>query len=555
MRVIEKRFLRGPNIYRMAPCFVSVLDFEGHRPARLEALPDDHALLRVLMPRGFVPSMDDPGEVARLLARLIFMTQVWAGSPGRFFGGVNALPMAPERYRLVCGYRDEAVAQEALRISVEIVAAMLQHGRVDIDARLASLRALGTASAARFEGDRPLPVVAVTGTNGKTTTTQLIAHALRTFGVRAGAATTQGIYIDGERVQTGDCSGYWSARRVLTDPTVEVAALETARGGILKRGLGFDHCDVGVVLNISSDHLGLDGVETLQDLAQVKGLVARCARKAAVLNAEDALCVAMRETLAPGCEAVFFTLDPANPVFLDHLRSGGAGACLDSHGWLVWCQGEHRTSVVNAADLPFTWNGHARYNIANALAALAALRCMAYELAAIAQAMSLFVSDARTNPLRGNQFDVDGVRLIVDYAHNTVACQAVCELARSMVVGDARLLGVITAPGDRRARDLQEIGEVCGRGFDEMVVYEQDPRGRLAGGTIEQILQGARSAAPGKPMASEPHIRQALWRGLTAARPGDVLVFTCAGSLDDLIGGIRLKSPTAAEKIALEVSR
>lgn len=522
----------------------------------------------MLMPGNSGPAIVDAAEAARLVARLMFAAQTRAGSSAPFCDTVSLAPMAPGHYRLVCGYQREAVAEAALRVAVELVTALLAQHTFDLEVRLGEVRALADARVSgpgkevgppleRERGehdDGHVPVVAVTGTNGKTTTTLLIAHVLRACGVRTGTTTTQGIFIDGQCVQTGDCSGYWSARRVLADRTVEVATLETARGGILKRGLAFDRCDVGVVLNVSSDHLGLDGVETLQDLAQVKGLVARCARVAAVLNADDALCVAMRETLAPGCRPVFFTMDPRNPVFVEHLHSGGAGACLDDDGWLVWCRAGDRLKVVKAAELPFTWQGHARYNTANALAALAALRCLGYETTAIAAALTRFVSDAQNNPLRGNQFEVDGVKLIVDYAHNAVAYRALCETARSMLGGAARLLGVVTSPGDRRPEDLYETGQVCGKGFDELVVYEQDPRGRGAGDTSRQILRGARSAAPGKPLHGEPRIRHALWRGLLAASPGDVLVFTCAGSFDDLVEGVRLRSPAAAERIAREVS-
>lgn len=400
--------------------------------------------------------------------------------------------------------------------------------------------------------DGQIPVVAITGTNGKTTTTLLISHVLRDLGLCTGTTTTQGIYIDGQCVKTGDCSGYLSARRVLNDPAVEVAVLETARGGILRRGLAFDRCEVGVVLNISSDHLGLDGIETLEDLAQVKGLVARCARNAAVLNADDALCVAMRDTLAPGCKTVFFAMNSRNQVLLEHLKDGGAGAFLDDD-WLVWCQGDECSRVVKALDIPITMQGHARHNTANALAALAALCSLSFKTTAIARSLACFVSNAQSNPLRGNLFEVDGVKLIVDYAHNVVAYRALCEMVRSMHKGTTRILGVVTSPGDRRLEDLYAMGQVCGNGFNELVAYEQHPRGRGAGTISGEILRGARSVAPGKPLYSELEIRHALWRGLSRASPGDVLVFTCAGTFEDLVEGIRLRSPAEADRIAREV--
>lgn len=615
MRVLNSRFLRGPNIHRMGPCFVVLLDLEGHRTIEVGALQGGAALLRTLMPVSTDPVVFDADEAARLIARLMFAAQVWAGSPPTFCDAVALAPATPNRYRLLCDYQFEAVAEESLRLSVAFVAALLNQKQFDFEGRLDTLRKLVNARAATpaaqvlllaarergipvmrleddghsfvlgwgvhqqhyqawppvpnspvptlaalFAGnlcgknnDGRIPVVAITGTNGKTTTTLLISHVLRACGAHTGTTTTQGIYIDGQCVETGDCSGYWSARRVLTDRAVEVATLEIARGGILKRGLAFDRCDVGVVLNISSDHLGLDGIETLVDLAHVKSLVARCARDAAVLNADDSFCVAMRDTLAPDCQPVFFAMDARNPVLLDHVQSGAAGAFLDDDGWLVWCHAGECSKVVKATDLPFTLQGHARHNTANALAALAALCCLGYEKAAIANSLTRFVSNAQSNPLRGNLFEVEGVKLIVDYAHNVVAYRALCEMARSMYQGAGRLLGVITSPGDRRPEDLYATGQVCAKGFDEFVVYEHHPRGRSAGTITREILRGARSVAPNKPIHGEPQIRQALWRGLTAAKPGDVLVFTCAGTFEDLVEGVRLRNPTEAERIAREV--
>lgn len=569
MRVLDSRFLRGPNIYRMGPCFVALLDFEGHRTVRVEKLQGNGPFLQMLIPGSAEPVLIDAAKVAGLLARLMFAAQTWAGSPATFCDTLSLAPTAPDRYQLLCDYQDEAVAEEALRIAVAFVTALLKQQPFDFGARLDDLRSLTEARAAADQalisvareritplhgpgGDRRIPVVAVTGTNGKTTTTQLIAHVLRACGARTGSTTTQGIYIDGQCVETGDGSGYWSARRVLNDPSVEVATLETPSIGILNRGLAFDRCDVGVVLNVSGDHLGIEGGETPDELAHVKGLVARCARVASVLNADDALCVAIRDTLSPGCKPVFFTMDPRNPVLLEHLGKGGSAALLDDDGWLVWCRGATRSKVVRAADIPFTLAGHARHNTANALAALAALRCLGYKTAAIARSLTRFDCDASTNPLRGNLFEVDGVTLIVDSAHNVAAIRALCDMARSMHNTAARLLGVISSPDDR-SEALFETGRVCGIGFDELVIYEHHPRGQGAGPATQEILRGARSAAPGKPLHAEPRIRQALSLGLAAANPGDMLVFNCVGTIDDVIEGIRLKNPAGAERIAREL--
>ncbi|WP_338762328.1 cyanophycin synthetase [Massilia sp. METH4] len=393
-----------------------------------------------------------------------------------------------------------------------------------------------------------IPVIAITGTNGKTTTTLMAAHCVRMAGFRTGVTTTEGVYIDGRRIVSGDCSGYWSARTVLTDPTVDFAVLETARGGILKRGLAFDRCDVAVVLNISADHLGLDGVNTVEDLARVKGVVASAASRCVVLNAEDRHCVRMGARLREQVEVLYFALDPDNPVLLKHLANGGRGAYLQD-GELVIADGTRHMVLLRAAEMPSALGGHARYNIANGLAAAAALLASGLTPERIAAGLASFVSDGRSNPLRSNVFDVRGVTVVVDYAHNPAAYTALSGMARGLSKG--KVVGVVTAPGDRRDQDLQAVGATCANGFDEIVVYESNNRGRAPGECARLMLAGAAtSGRPDEAIHSRLNGQEALRHGLSLCRPGDVMVFACGSSLGEVVEALRESDPDSARRIA-----
>ncbi|MEN3277182.1 MAG: cyanophycin synthetase, partial [Massilia sp.] len=374
-----------------------------------------------------------------------------------------------------------------------------------------------------------IPVIAVTGTNGKTTTTLMIGHTARVAGLGTGVTTTEGVFVNGKRLVKGDCTGYWSARTVLSAPDVDFAVLETARGGILKRGLAFDQCDVGVVLNVAGDHLGLDGIETIEDLAQVKAVVASSAAKAVVLNAEDALCVQMVRRAKPGAEIIFFSMEPENPILLKHLEDGGRGTYVQDNA-IVIADGMRQQELMRVESMPASFGGLARYNIANALAASAALMAAGFSNLQIAAGLSTFVSDSKTNPLRTNIFDVRGVTVIVDYAHNPAAYAALSEMARALLPG--QLVGIVTAPGDRRDSDLIQIGEVCGERFDELVIYESQSRGRPVGGAVDLIMQGAENVVgPSDTLHREIEVDKAIRLGLSLCRPGDVLVFACGSSL------------------------
>jgi cyanophycin synthetase len=401
------------------------------------------------------------------------------------------------------------------------------------------------------DSDGRIPLIAVTGTNGKTTTALIVAHCAAMAGLLTGVTTTEGVFIDGERVATGDCTGYWSARTVLADPEVELAVLETARGGILKRGLAFDRCDVGIVLNVTADHLGLDGVDTLEDLAQVKAVVASSASHAVVLNAEDRLCVAMGRRVRPGVEIVYFSMEADNPVLLQHLDRSGRAVYLQDNAVIV-ADGARRHELLRVEAMPCALNGIARYNIANAIAAAAGLMAAGFEPHQIADGLSTFVSDGKTNPLRANVFDVRGVTVIVDYAHNAAAYTALAEMARAMLPG--QLIGVVTAPGDRREAELLDIGRTCGARFDELVVYEAEQRVRPAGATADLILAGARTQAGlSDTLHRELDAAAAVRLGLQLCVPGDVLVFACGTTLQVLVDAIRENDPEVADRIAAQI--
>jgi cyanophycin synthetase len=398
------------------------------------------------------------------------------------------------------------------------------------------------------EDDGRIPVVAITGTNGKTTTTLLIEHAARMAGLSTGAATTNGVYFNGELAVQGDCTGYRSARSVLSAPDVDFAVLETARGGILRRGLAYDHSDVSVVLNVSADHLGLDGVETVEELARVKAVVAQRARRAVVLNAEDDRCVAMADDLQEKVEVLYFALDAEHPVLVRHLERGGRGAYLQDT-MIVLADGLRHKAVLDVHNMPCSLGGAARYNIANALAAACALAASGFGITEIADGLRTFVSDSKHNPLRSNVFDVDGVTVIVDYAHNVAAYAAMAETGRAMSPG--RLVGVVAAPGDRRDADLVEIGRTCAAGFDELVVYETENRGRRSGETSALLMQGARQVAPGD-VRCVLDVHEAIRAGLALCQKGDVMVFGCGSSISELTEAIRPTSPDVASRIEAE---
>jgi cyanophycin synthetase len=352
-----------------------------------------------------------------------------------------------------------------------------------------------------FPADAPsrIPIVTITGTNGKTTVTRLVEHVVAMTGRRVGMTTTDGIWIGGECVAEGDTTGPQSARTVLGDPSVEFAVLETARGGIVRRGLGYDWSDVAIITNIQPDHFGQDGIESIEDLVRIKSLIAERVREGGtiVLNADDSTLVTLPTRPAIASiprRIVYFTLDPANEIVRRHRASGGT-AYLLRDGWLVEAVGDTEQRIVRADDMSMTINATATHQIANLLAAVAGCRASGLGIAQIATALLRFRSAAH-NRGRSNLFRLpSGAHVLVDYGHNPEAFRAICTMASRWK--GVRVTGIVGVPGDRNDLLIGESGRVAARGFDRIVIVEdRDRRGRRAGEVATLLCQAIKEEAP-----------------------------------------------------------
>jgi cyanophycin synthetase len=340
-----------------------------------------------------------------------------------------------------------------------------------------------------------IPVVAVTGTNGKTTTVRLITHVLRETGLRVGNTNTDGIFIDGQPVEEGDWAGWAGARRVLTDPTVDAAVLETSRGGILRRGLGFSHCNVSVVTNISADHLGEFGIETPEQMAHVKGTIVRVTRPDGytILNADDPLVLALGEISS--AEVVLFSIDPHNPIIPAHQAIGGCFLRSDGTQVEVHFNDQHGSFAL--ADLPITVGGAALHNVQNVLAATAACLSLGVPLTTIVDALRSFMPAATHNANRLNLFERDTMLVAFDYAHNEAGLIALLRFGEQMRRRrGGRLLLVLGGPGDRPDEQIRDQGRLAAQTVDGLFLHEEERylRGRALGETTALYQEGAIAA-------------------------------------------------------------
>ena len=385
-----------------------------------------------------------------------------------------------------------------------------------------------------------IPIVAITGTNGKTTTSRMVAHMLTLHGKIVGLTTTDGIYINGELYKAGDTTGPWSARMVLRNPTVSAAVLETARGGILREGLGFERCDVGAVLNVKADHLGLRGVNTVEDLARVKKLIVEVVRRDgySVLNADDPHTYAMRDD-AEG-KIIYFSAsgsDGGAARLRSHIAEGGCAVVAQpgvKGEMIAIYDGDQYIPLMWAHEIPATLEGHARFNIYNAMAAAAIGYALRVSVETIRHALGSFVTSFFQNPGRLNIYDEHGFRVILDYGHNPDALENISAMVREMRPRYKRVIAMLGGTGDRRDEDILRLGELAGGMVDELVVKDALLRGRPSGEAAELIRTGARRAGlPDERIHLVLPEHEAVTAALSLAQPRD-LVFIFADEITDV---------------------
>ena len=377
-----------------------------------------------------------------------------------------------------------------------------------------------------------IPIIAVTGTNGKTTTTRLIAHMAKMKGLKVGYTTSDGVYIQNRLLMKGDCTGPASAEFVLKDPTVDFAVLECARGGLLRAGLGFHHCDVGIVTNVAADHLGLKGIHTVEQLAKVKGVIPETVlpNGYAILNADDDLVYEMRKSVK--CNVALFSMDEENPRIKAMQRVGGISAIYEN-GYITICRGEWKLRIVKAVNVPLTYGGRATFMIQNVLPAVITAYTRGFTIDEMKIALETFIPSPAQTPGRLNLFQFKDFQVLLDYAHNPAGMRALHKFIENI---DASVkVGVIAGVGDRRIEDTNEVGSIAAEMFDEIIIrQDKHLRGRSEEEIIKMLDDGIKMKDPNKKTTIIPNEREAATFAIKNAKK-DSLIVICSDVIPDAL--------------------
>lgn len=393
-----------------------------------------------------------------------------------------------------------------------------------------------------------IPIIAITGTNGKTTTTRLTAHICKGAGYKVGFTTSDGVYIQNTLMMKGDCTGPVSAQFVLKDPTVDMAVLECARGGILRNGLAFQTCDVAIVTNVSADHIGLGGIEDMEQMARVKAVVPETVKPDgfAILNADDDRVYAMRKGL--DCKVALFSMDENNPRIKEHCEDGGFAAVYEN-SYVTIMKGTWKVRILRVADIPLTYGGRAIHNIMNTLPAV--LACYLFRKITVDDiklALQTFIPSAVQTPGRLNLFRFKKFEVLVDFAHNPAGVKLLGEFVNRM--DSKQKVGIITGTGDRRDEDIREIGRISSEYFDEIIIrQDKNLRGRTSEEIIDLLTDGikqGRGEVTVKIIANE---KEAVEYAVKNAQPGSIITLL-ADKVDSSLALVKdLRDKEAAAEV------
>jgi cyanophycin synthetase len=380
-----------------------------------------------------------------------------------------------------------------------------------------------------------IPIIAVTGTNGKTTTTRLIAHIVKSNGTRVGFTTSDGIYVQNTKLMKGDTTGPVSTEFILRDPTVEFAVLETARGGILRAGLGFNSCDIGVITNIQEDHLGISDINTLDDLTKVKAVVIGAVKRSgwAVLNADNKYCVKIAKTA--DCNVAYFSMDENNPLIIEHGKKGGIAAIYEN-GYITIKKGEWKIRVEKVTHIPLTFGGTVDFMIQNVLAATLATFLQGYKIEDIKMSLETFIPSAAQTPGRMNTFKFKDFRVLVDFAHNPDGFNGIKGFLQTIQATEH--VGVISGTGDRRDEDIIETARIAAQMFDRIIIcQEKYLRGRDRQELIDLLLTGINQVNPDKEVIINNNGDDCFRYIVATAKPGSYITIL-SDTIDNAIGKV-----------------
>jgi cyanophycin synthetase len=372
-----------------------------------------------------------------------------------------------------------------------------------------------------------IPIIAITGTNGKTTTSRLVAHIAKTAGYKVGYTTSDGVYIQNQMMMKGDCTGPASAQFVLKDPTVDFAVLESARGGILRSGLAFRNCDIAIITNVASDHMGLGGIDSLEQMARVKSVVAETVYKHgfAILNADDDLVYDMRKNLS--CNIALFSMDEFNPRIVEHCKAGGHAAVYEN-GFVTIMKGTWKIRVQKVSEIPITYGGKALHNVMNTLPSiLATYLYRNIKVADIKLALETFIPSPTQTPGRLNLFQFKHFKFLADFAHNPAGLQLLCDFVSKM--DGTPKVGIISGTGDRRDEDIRELGAISAKHFDEIIIrQDRHLRGRTAENIVDLLVEGINSNKTKEiPVTIIYNEKEAIMHAYNTAKPGSLITIMC----------------------------